>query len=66
MPLSNEAAARTTDEFQRVGENVREGFRLCAGQGNLDQRRDRSHQRPVQNEMRLDPADTPRALPGST
>ena len=54
MPLGDEAAACTTHEFQRVGHNVCKRFRLRARQGNVDQRRDHSHQRPMQNEMRFD------------
>ena len=54
MPLGDEAAARTTHEFQCVGHNVCCRFRLGARQGNVDQRRDHSHQRPMQNEMGFD------------
>ncbi len=52
--LGDEAAARATCQFQRVGQNVCNGFRLRACNGDVDQRRDDSDQRPVQNETRLD------------
>jgi hypothetical protein len=57
--LGDEAAARTTDEFQRVGRNVCERFRLRARQGNVNQRRDDSHQRAMQNEIGFDPPTHP-------
>jgi hypothetical protein len=46
-PLGNEAAARTTREFQRVGHNVYKRFRLRTRQGDVDQCCDRSDQRPM-------------------
>jgi hypothetical protein len=43
-PLGDEAAARTTREFQRVGHNVYKGFRLRTRHGDVDQCCDRSEQ----------------------
>lgn len=59
MPLGEKAAACTTREFQRVGHYVCERFRLRARQANVDQRRDHSHQRPMQNESGFDPPTHP-------
>ena len=59
MPLGEEAAACTTREFQRVGDNVCERLGLRARQGNVNQRRDYSYQRPMQNEMGFDPPTHP-------
>jgi len=57
--LGDEAAACATCEFQRVSHNVCKRFRLRARQGNVDQRRDNSHQRPMQNETGFDPPTHP-------
>jgi hypothetical protein len=57
--LGDEAAARTTHEFQCVGHNVCCRFRLGARQGNVDQRRDDSHERPMQNEAGFGPPAHP-------
>src|SRR5260370_31529495 len=57
--MDDKPAARTTDEFQRVGQNVCERFRLRTRQGNVNQCRDHSHQRPMQNEMGFDPPAHP-------
>jgi hypothetical protein len=50
---------RMRPQFQRMGQNVCKRFRLRARQGNVDQRRDHSHQRPMQNEMGFDPSTYP-------
>jgi hypothetical protein len=57
--LGDEAAACATHQFQRVGHNVCKRFGLRARQGNVDQRRDHSYQRPMQNEMGFDPPTHP-------
>ena len=57
--LGDEAAARATRQFQCVGHNVRKRFRLRSRQGNVDQRRHHSHQRPLQNKMGFDPPTRP-------
>jgi len=58
-PLGDKAATCTANDFQRVGHNICEGLRLRARQGDVDQRRDHSHQRPMQNETGLDPSTHP-------
>jgi hypothetical protein len=59
VAIGDEAAACATRQFQRVGHNVCKRFRLRARQHHVEQRRNHSHQRPVQNEMAFDPPAHP-------